>query len=265
MAFETGAISLEAIRNFISRSGAETLDSARDYVHTNAPSYNIPAGLTATGDVASSDFRGITLTTPSPTPAPVSTPSPTPAPVSTPSPTPSPTPNPTPAPVTPNPTPSPTPAPVTPPPTPNPTPAPVSTPSPTPNPTPSPTPNPTPSPTPAPVTPPPTPSPTPAPVTPPPTPSPTPAPVTPNPTPSPTPNPTPSPTPAPVSCTEYDVRSQSGGSGCTVSASCCNGSTQSFNVFPGDDITICATSVSLVSGDCNVSNTGISCTDSCGI
>ena len=159
MAFETGAIDLTAVRDFLGRTGAETLDGARDYVYTNAPSYNIPANLNSTGHVDLTDFRGITIATPSPTA------SPTPAPV-----TPPPTPNPTPAPVTPNPTPSPTP---------NPTPAPV-----TPNPTPSPTPNPTPSPTP---------NPTPAPVTPPPTPPPTPAPVTPPPTPPPTPAPTPAP------------------------------------------------------------------------
>ena len=180
MAFETGAIDLTAVRDFLGRTGAETLDGARDYVHANASSYNIPANLNSTGHVDLTDFRGITIATPSPTASP--TPSPTPAPV-----TPPPTPSPTPAPVTPPPTPSPTPAPVTPPPTPSPTPAPVATPSPTPNPTP------------APVTPPPTPSPTPAPVaTPPPTPSPTPAPVTPPPTPPPTPAPTPAPTNAPT-------------------------------------------------------------------
>ena len=151
MAFETGAIDLTAVRDFLGRTGAETLDGARDYVYTNAPSYNIPANLNSTGHVDLTDFRGITIATPSPTA------SPTPAPV-----TPPPTPNPTPAPVTPNPTPSPTP---------NPTPAPV-TPNPTPSPTPNPTPSPTPNPTPAPVTPPPTPPPTPAPVTPPPTPAP---------------------------------------------------------------------------------------------
>ena len=140
MAFETGAIDLTAVRDFLGRTGAETLDGARDYVHTNAPSYNIPANLNATGHVDLTDFRGITIATPSPTPQP--TPSPTPAPV-----TPPPTPPPTPAPVaTPPPTPNPTPAPVTPPPTPNPTPAPVATPSPTPNPTPAPTNAPTPAP-----------------------------------------------------------------------------------------------------------------------
>ena len=233
MAFETGAIDLTAVRDFLGRTGAETLDGARDYVHANAPSYNIPANLNAAGHVDLTDFRGITIATPSPTPQPTPspTPAPTPAPV-TPPPTPSPTPNPTPSP-TPNPTPSPVTPPPTPSPTPSPTPAPVSTPSPTPNPTPSPTPNPTPSPTPNP-TPSPTPNPTPSPVsTPSPTPNPTPSP-TPSPTPNPTPSPTPSPTPAPVTPNPTPSPTPAPIAGCTGTVSVTNPTATTSNPFlPG--------------------------------